>query len=56
MVPSPEGNTDFFNPVAGMVQGDTLALHLFMIWLGYLLQVAIEISKLEAPYTFLNRY
>lgn len=55
MVPSPEGNTDFFNAVAGMVQGDTLA-HLFIIWLGYLLQVAIEISKLEAPYTFLTRY
>ena len=31
MVQSPDGNTDFFNVVAGVLQGDTLAPFLFML-------------------------
>ena len=33
MVHSPDGDTDFFNIVAGVLQGDTLAPHLLIIYL-----------------------
>ena len=32
---SPNGDIDFFDMVAGVLQEDTLALYLFMIWLDY---------------------
>ncbi len=30
-----DGDTDFFNIVAGVLQGDTLAPYLFIIWPDY---------------------
>ena len=36
-VRSPDGDTEFFDIVAGVLQGDTLAPYLFMIVLDYLL-------------------
>ena len=37
MVCSPDQDTDFFNIVAGVLQGDTLATYLFILSLGYIL-------------------
>ena len=34
---SPDGDTDFFDIVAGVLQGDTVALYLFIICLDYVL-------------------
>ena len=34
---SPDGNTDFFDIVAGVLQGDTFAPYLFIICQDYLL-------------------
>ena len=36
-VHSPDGDTDYFNIVAGVLQGDTLTLYLFIICLDYML-------------------
>ena len=33
MIHSPVGNIDFFNIVTGVLQGEILAAHLFMLWL-----------------------
>lgn len=52
MVSSPERDTEFFNVVARIVQKDTF----FIIWLDYVLQAAIAISKLKTPYKVLYRY
>ena len=35
MVRSPDGYTDFFDIVAGVLQGDTLAPYIFIICLDY---------------------
>ena len=37
MVHRADGDTDFFNIVTGVVQGDKLAPYLFIIWLVYIL-------------------
>ena len=37
MVPLPNGDTDFFNIVAGVLQGDTLASYMFIICPKYIL-------------------
>ena len=40
-VRSPDGDTDYFNIVAGVLQGDTLAPYLFIICLDYALRTSI---------------
>ena len=44
-VRSPDGDTDYFNIVAGILQGDTLAPYLFIICLDYVLRASIDKSK-----------
>ena len=41
-VGSPYRNTDYFDIVAGVLQGDTLAPYFFIICLDYLLRTSIE--------------
>ena len=47
MVRSLDGDTDFFDIVAGVLQGDTLALAscMFIIWLNYILLISIDQMK-----------
>ena len=42
---SPDGDTDYFDIVAGVLQGDTLAQYLFMICLDYVLRTTIHKLK-----------
>ena len=42
---SPDGDTEYFNIVAGVLQGDTLALYLFIISLEYVLRTSIDKIK-----------
>ena len=42
---SPDGNTDYFDIVAGVLQGDTLAPYLFIICLDYVLGTSIDKIK-----------
>ena len=44
-VHSPDGDTDYFNIVAGVLQGDMLAPYLFIICLDYMLRTSIDIMK-----------
>ena len=44
-VHSPDGDTDYFNSVAGVLQGGTLAPHLFIIRLDYVLRTSIDKMK-----------
>ena len=55
---SPDGQTDYFGIVAGVLQGDTLAPYLFIFCLDYVLRTSIDrikenVFKLtkEAEYT-----
>ena len=41
-VRSPDGDTEYFNIVAGVLQGDTLAPYLFIICLDYVLRTSID--------------
>ena len=41
----PNGDVDYFDIVAGVLQGDTLALYLFIICLDYVLRTSIDIMK-----------
>ena len=41
----PGRGTDYFDIVAGMLQGDTLAPYLFIISLNYVLRTSIDIMK-----------
>ena len=41
-VRSPDGDTEFFDIVAGVLQGDTLAPYLFIICLDYVLRTSID--------------
>ena len=41
----PDGDTDYFDIVAGVLQGDTLAPYLFIICLDYVLRVSINKIK-----------
>ena len=40
-----DGDTDYFNIVAGVLQGDTLAPYLFIICLDYVLRTSIDKIK-----------
>ena len=42
MVRTPDGDTDFFEIVAGVLQGDTLAPYLFIICLDYALRISAD--------------
>ena len=42
---SPDGDTDYFNIVAGVPQGNTLAPYLFIINLDYVLRISIDLMK-----------
>ena len=44
---SPDGDMDYFDIVAGVLQGDTLAPYLFIIYLDYVLQMSIELMKIK---------
>ena len=44
-VRSPDENTDVFDIVAGVQQGDTLAPYLFIILLDYVCRTSIDIMK-----------
>ena len=44
-VHSPDGDTDYFNIVAGVLQRDTLAPYLFIICLDYGLKTSIDKMK-----------
>ena len=44
-VRSPDGDTDYFDIVAGVLQEDTLAPYLFIICLDYVLRTSIDIMK-----------
>ena len=44
-VRSADGDTDFFDIIAGLLQGDTLASYLFIICLGYVLRTSIDKIK-----------
>ena len=41
-VRSPDGDTEYFDIVTGVLQGDTLALYLFIICLDYVLRTSID--------------
>ena len=42
---SPDGDTDYFDIVASVLQGDTLAPYLFIICLDYMLRTSIDKIK-----------
>ena len=44
-VRSPDGDTEYFDTVAGVLQGDTLARYLFIICLDYVLRTSIDKIK-----------
>ena len=44
-VRSPDGDTEYFDIVAGVLQGDTLAPYLFIICLDYVLRTSIDKIK-----------
>ena len=44
-VRSPDGNTEYFDIVAGVLQGDTLVPYLFIICLDYVLRTSIDKIK-----------
>ena len=45
MVRLPDGETDFFGIVAGVLQEDTLAPYLFIFCLDYVLRMSIDLIK-----------
>ena len=54
MVRSPDGDTDFFDVISGVLQGDTLAPYLFVICLDYALRKAFDSDK-ELGFTLSKR-
>ena len=44
-VRSPDGDTDYFDIVAGVLQGDTLAPYLFIICLEHMLRMSTDLMK-----------
>ena len=45
IIHSLDGDTNFFDIVAGVLHGDTLAPYLFLICLDYVLQTSIDLIK-----------
>ena len=54
MVCSPNGDTDFFDIVTGVLQEDTLAPFLVIIGLIYVLLMSIDLTK-ESGFTLKKR-
>ena len=54
-VVSPDGDTDYFQIIAGVLQGDTLAPYLFVIVLDYALRNAIDGREAELGFTLAKR-
>ena len=50
MVCLPDGNTDFFDTAAGILLGDTLVPHIFMISLEYVFRTSIDLIKMVSRY------
>ena len=46
-VRSPDGDTEYFDIVAGVLQGDTLAPYLFIICLDYVLRTSISTNTTQ---------
>ena len=44
-VRSPDGDTDYFDIAAGVLQGDILAPYLFIICLDYVVRTSIDLMK-----------
>ena len=44
-VHSPDEDTDYFDIVVGVLQGDTLAPYLFIICLDYVFKISIDLMK-----------
>ena len=44
-VRSPDGDTYYFDNVAGVMQGDTLAPYMFIICLDHVLRMSIDLMK-----------
>ena len=44
-ISSPDSDTDFFDSVTGVLQGDTLIPYLFIICLDYVLQLSVDLMK-----------
>ena len=42
---SPDGNTDYFNIVSCVLQGDTLAAYMFIICLNYMFRTSTDLMK-----------
>ena len=58
-VRSPDGSTEYFDIVAGVLQGGALALYLFIICLDYVLRTSIDKIKengFELPKKRSRRY
>ena len=51
MVRSPDGDTQFFEIITGVLQGDTIAPFLFIICLDYVLKSSIDCSS-NVGFTF----
>ena len=52
---SPDGETELFDILAGVLQGDTLAPYLFVVVLDYALRMAIEGKEEELGFHLLKR-
>ena len=47
MVCSPDGDSNYFNIVTGVLQGDTLAPYLCLLSLDYALWISIDLLKVQ---------
>ena len=45
MVRSPDGDTPYFEITTGVLQGDTLAPFLFIIWLDYIMKTSLDNNR-----------
>ena len=52
---SPDDETDIFDIIAGVLQGDILAPFLFIIVLDYVMRQAVDGREEELGFTFKNR-
>ena len=49
MVRSPDGDTDFFEIVAAVLQGYKLTLYMFIFSRDYVLQMSTDLIKVVSP-------